>query len=381
MGRLANDGSEIRVIEARIYRCPVAEPFGYAKGFLTMRESAVARLETADGTVGWGEAYAPAAPAAAAIVAIAHRFLQRSVFEQSRIVTETAARYGDESPNAPLAAARSAVALAALDAAGRLLGRPAWALLGGMPDPPLRMYASALWFQQGVAPTAHYGDALRAAHARGLTAVKAKIGLGLAGDLETIRQLGAAGAGMAVMVDANQAYHLDEAHVVAQAAGEAGLVWLEEPLPPSRLADYAALRAGSAVAIAGGETVTSAAEARRWLAADAIDIIQPDPCLAGGLAAAVAIADLTAGTGVVLAPHCFGLGIGLAASLHWAAVIAARGTEEPIWIEVDTSPNPARDALLAHAPWFLDAGTTLRVPDEPGLGVPDLDHIAAFRVL
>jgi D-galactarolactone cycloisomerase len=378
---LASDGSEIRAVEARIYGCAVDEPFGYSQGFITARESAVARVVTADGTVGWGEAYAPAAAAAAAIAAVGRQFIERSVFERASIVAECVARCHGGVPSAPTAAALSAIALAALDAAGRLVGKPAWALLGGTATPPLRPYASALWFRRGADPTAHYGNALRQARDQGFTAAKAKIGLGVEDDVATIQRLGAADNGMAVMVDANQAYHARDASLVARAAADAGITWLEEPLPPHRLEDYAALRAASAVPIAGGETVTSTDHARRWLDAQATDIFQPDPCLVGGLDSAPAITAMAEGAGVVLAPHCFGLGIGLASSLHWAsAMAAARGGEEPTWLEVDTSPNRARDALLAHASWFVAGGTAVRVPDEPGLGIPDLRRIAEFRV-
>src|SRR5215210_1460002 len=110
-GGLASDGSEIRSIEAQIYRCPVDEPFGYAKGFITVRESAVVRLATADGTIGWGEAYAPAEATAAAIETVGHRFINRSVFERATDITQRAARCRDGLPSAPTAAALSAIAL------------------------------------------------------------------------------------------------------------------------------------------------------------------------------------------------------------------------------------------------------------------------------
>src|SRR5215213_3636045 len=287
-GGLVRDGSEIRTIEAQIYRCPVDEPFGYAKGFITVRESAVVRLVTADGTVGWGEAFAPAEVTAAAIETVGSRFIDRSVFERTTVIPEDVSWCRDGLPSAPTAAALSAIALASLDAAAQLLGRPAWALLGGIASPPLRIYASALWFRQDANPTAHYGNALREAQDQGFTAVKAKIGLGVEDDIETIRRLGAATSGMAVMVDANQAYDPYDAEIVSQVAGDNGIIWLEEPLPHDRLEDYATLRANSTVPIAAGETATSIPQARRWLDAKATDIIQPDVCLVGGLESATA---------------------------------------------------------------------------------------------
>jgi D-galactarolactone cycloisomerase len=372
---LASDGSEIRAVEARIYRCPVGEPFGYAKGFIDARESAVARVVTADGTVGWGEAYAPGvvAETAAAITALGRGAIGRSVFERSQFVAETDASWQ------ALAAAGSALALASLDAAGKLLNQSASAMLGGVSNPPLRSYASSLWFRPVGDATAHYGDGVREARDRGFAAVKAKLGLGVEADLRAIARLSDAADGIGVMLDANQAYDVDAAEIVATAAAEAGCLWLEEPLPPDRLSAYAALQVCSRVAIAGGETISSVGEAERWFDAAAVAILQPDPCLVGGLEAAVAVTEAAQRAGVAVAPHCYGLGIGLAASLHLAAIMAKAGDGEPIWIEVDAAPHPARDALLAGCDWFADGGVRLAVPTQPGLGI-DPECIERFRV-
>lgn len=373
---MARDGSEVIALEARLYRCLLPEPVGYAKGFLHARESAVARIVTADGTVGWGEAFGPADRVHAAIADLGRVASGVSVFER-RSLAHRAHGEGVLADDPVLAAARSAVQLAAADAAAKLLGQPLRVLLGGVRAPTMRVYASALWFRRQADPTAHYGEALREAAAQGFTAVKAKIGLGTEADLRAIDRMHHADGSMALMVDANQAYALPVAVDIAQAA--AGLMWLEEPLPPDDLGAYAELRVGAGLPIAGGETIVSPPQARRWLEAEAVDVLQPDICLAGGLEAVSAISDLAGGKPVI-APHCFGLGLGLAASLHWAAVIAASAGPEPIWIEVDTAPNPARDALLAGCAWFGDGGVNLEVPTEPGLGV-DLDRIEQYRVL
>jgi L-alanine-DL-glutamate epimerase-like enolase superfamily enzyme len=74
------------------------------------------------------------------------------------------------------------------------------------------------------------------------------------------------------------------------------------------------------------------------------------------------------------------LGIGLAASLHWAAVLSGEGTGgEPVWIEVDTLENPVRDALLDPSAWFGSRGAAITLPDLPGLGV-DPERIVQYRV-
>ena len=376
---MARDGSEVVAVEGRVYRCEVPEPFGYAKGFISARESGVARIVTADGTVGWGEAYAPADLAAALIDALGHHFRGRSAFERGVVARERAREVVGVSGGAPVAAALSALSVAAADAAGKLAGKPLWAVLGGASRPRLRAYASALWFRQAEDPTAHYGAAISRAREQGFEAVKAKIGSGVEADRRAIDRMRVAGDGMVLLADANQAYAPAAAAEIAAAAAAAGLGWLEEPLAPDRLGDYAALRAAAQIPIAGGETVVSLPDARRWIDAAAVDILQPDLCLAGGLDAAVSISDASMDSDVVITPHCYGLGLGLAASLHWASVIAAAAPESgAVWIEVDTAPHPARDALLAGCGWFGDGGSRIEVPNAPGIGV-DLERIAGFR--
>ena len=375
---MGSDAGQIVAVETRVYRCAVDEPFGYSQGFITHRESAVARVTTADGTVGWGEAYGPADPAAAAIAALGPSLLGGNVLERVAAMRALSSRERDAAAANGLAGARSALALAMTDAAARLLGRPLRALLGGMADPPLRPYASALWFRTGGDPTAHYADAVARAADAGFTAVKAKIGLDTEEDLRAIERLQPRDGGPAIMVDANQAYHRTAAARVAAAMAGGGFVWLEEPFPPDRLDDYRWLRTQTGVPLAGGESIQSVSNTLPWLDRSTVDIIQPDVCLAGGIESAMTIASVAAARGMVTAPHCYGLGIGLAASLHWASVLTTTGSS-PVWIEVDTAPHPARDRLLAGCDWFRHGGANLTVPDEPGLGV-DPERIVEFRV-
>jgi len=378
----ADDGSEIAAVEAHVYSAPLSRPVGFAQGWVERREAAVARVVTAGGTAGWGEAYAPARPAAAAIATVAPHYLGCSVFERVAVGRSAYHRLRDYGRSGVLCAALSAVATACCDAAARALGVPAWALLGGRARPALRPYASGLFFAPGDDPTAHYAETTRALLDAGFDGVKLKIGLGVEADARAVeRVLGVAGAGTAVMADANHAYDWVAAVALERRLAQYPLAWLEEPLSPEHPGAYARLRERATLPLAGGESLGTRHDGRAWLSAGACDILQPDLSLAGGLDEAVAIGAMAEAWEVRVAPHCFGLGIGLAASLHWAAVLASDGMgAEPVWIEVDTLENPIRDALLADSAWFGAHGATLALPQGPGLGV-DPERIAAFRVV
>ncbi len=383
MGMSAKDSNIIQSVEAQIYRCDLApdQHCGYSQGWISYRESAVVRLVTHDGTVGWGEAYAPARASADAITRLAPECVGRSVFEHVAIARSLLEQHVDSELRAPVAAAVSAIAIAASDAAAQLLGIPLYALFGGNPAVAIRPYVSGLWFRPADDPTAHYDLELQRLLEHGFTAVKAKIGLGVEADLRTIeRLLRVANDHAMIMADANQAYDLRSALRLAHELRGTKLLWLEEPLSSRCINHYRDLRARTHIPVAAGETITSLQNAVAWLVPGAMDIVQPDVCLCGGLDVADTIAAMAHLTGVMVVPHCYGLGIGLAATLHWATLLARFGhTAEPVWIEVDLSANPARDQLLRSCDWFRDRGATVSIPQDPGLGV-NLERIASFRV-
>jgi L-alanine-DL-glutamate epimerase-like enolase superfamily enzyme len=79
--------------------------------------------------------------------------------------------------------------------------------------------------------------------------------------------------------------------------------WLEEPVLPDKIAQYAEIRANSAVPISGGEH-----EYTRWghkalLDARAVDVLQPDIHWAGGISEVMKIIALASACDVPVVPH------------------------------------------------------------------------------
>jgi D-galactarolactone cycloisomerase len=296
------------------------------------------------------------------------------VFERAAIVRTVRTQHAAATEDLPFAAGVSAVTMACADAAARLVDLPLHALLGGSRDVDLRTYASGPFFRRRDDPTQHYAEVTQRLVEQGFDAIKLKIGLGAGRDAQAVERVFSVASDARLMVDANRAYDLSEAKAVERKLAAYPLVWLEEPVAPNP-SEYVRLREGATLPIAGGESIRTRYEAHRWLVVAACDFFQPDIAAAGGPDDAVAISTLADSFGVTVAPHCFGLGIGLAASLHWATVLA----EPPIWIEVDATENPIRDALLAGCDWFRSGGADISVPDSPGLGV-DPEAISSFRV-
>ncbi|MFP4632961.1 MAG: mandelate racemase/muconate lactonizing enzyme family protein [Halobacteriales archaeon] len=175
----------------------------------------------------------------------------------------------------------------------------------------------------------------------------------------------------AQLVDDGTMWSFGEAVEAGEALAELDAVWLEEPLPRHDHEDYARLRRKVDVPIAGGEFADGVHELRDLLAADGVDVVQPDCSIACGLGEAKSIADQAERQGRAYTPHSWTNGLGLVANLHVAASTDAEWFEYPF--EPPFTPE-ARDFFLER-PVEHDDGV-VRPPEGPGLGVEvDREHL------
>ena len=193
----------------------------------------------------------------------------------------------------------------------------------------------------------------------------------------------AVGSDVGIMVDLNQAWRMpgddepllgyDEVSRLASALAELGVTWLEEPLAREDVAGLVRLRAESGLPLAGGELARTPAELDAYLAADALDVYQPDAVLAVGILRARELAERVHARGHRFTPHTWTNGIGLLANLHLAA-----GVGGGPFLEFPYDPPgwtaERRDFMLAE-PVRPDADGFLSLPDRPGLGI-ELDEDA-----
>jgi L-alanine-DL-glutamate epimerase-like enolase superfamily enzyme len=270
------------------------------------------------------------------------------------------------------------------DIIGKACGQPVATLFGGALD-RLPVYAS---FGELKSPDAR-AEAVLAARQAGFRAVKIRIGRedvpsGLAA-VRAARE--AAGPELQIMVDLNQWWRMAgdispalDAQAVRRVAAELadlGVLWLEEPLPAADLAGMRMLREQAGIRVAGGEMARSVPELLEALAADALDVVQPDVVLAVGMLRARTVAELALQRGRWFTPHTWTNGLGLLANLHVAAGVGGGPYLEfpydpPGWTE------QRRDFFLAE-PVRIDADGCLRVPERPGLGA-QIDEDAVGRL-
>jgi L-alanine-DL-glutamate epimerase-like enolase superfamily enzyme len=255
----------------------------------------------------------------------------------------------------------SGVDIALWDILGRALGEPLWRLLGGRYRERVPAYASGGW-----APVGSIGKQMLQYAERGHRAVKMRVGLQDASvDASAARVAEARetlGPGVGIMVDAHGTWSVREAQRFARKVEPYDLAWLEEPVSPDNLAGQAEVRGATDIPIAAGESEQTRFAFREMLDARAVDVLQPDPAIAGGITETRSVAALAASHGLTVAPHLWGSAILFATGLHLCVA-----TPCATMLEYSRGENPLLNELVEEEVAFVD-GHVL-APTRPGLGL------------
>lgn len=382
----------IEKIEAIHLRAQIPEHLQHSNdsGRVRAVETVLVRI-TADGLVGYGEAKSEggvtAAIAAMIRDIIAPRLIGRDAHAISAIweslysgSREAHARQkGHSFPVAMMRRGLAMTAIAGIDMAlwdlkGKALGVPVWQLLGGKLRDRLPAYGSGGWADEN-----GIGDQLLGYRERyGFNTVKMRIGVGDGPITVSARRVEAArralGAEVGIAVDAHGGLTVAEARRFASLTRDLDLAWFEEPVSPDDIRGCSEVRASAEMPIASGERSVTRYDMRDLLDARAVDIIQPDLAICGGLTEAMHIASLASAHNVQVAPHVWGGGVLYAASHAFAA--AAPGVcifehcmgANPLLTDMLTEPFEVSDGFIA-------------VRDGPGFGIElDSGFIEAHRV-
>ena len=145
-------------------------------------------------------------------------------------------------------------------------------------------------------------------------------------------------------------------------------------MSPDNLSGQAEVRRSTDIPIAAGESEQTRFAFREMLEAKAVDVLQPDPAIAGGLTEVQRIAALAASHSVTVAPHLWGSAILFATGLHLCV-----STPCATIIEFSRGHNPLLNELVEEEIAFED-GHVL-APTGPGLGLTlRRDWVESVRV-
>lgn len=258
------------------------------------------------------------------------------------------------------------IELALWDLLGKAAGQPVYKLLGAHRH-QVRVYCST---GSVLSAEAHIAQGWEAWE-RGYRAFKLRLHRPtVAEDIAAARAIRMAlPPEMTLMADANQAqnpyWSRADALYAARALEEMGMAWLEEPLPMYDVEGLAELAAKVEIPIAGAENQVQVYAFRRYLEANALDILQPDIGGCGGLLEWRKIAALAEAHQRPCLAHVWDNGLAAAVMLHASASIPNCG-----WGEVtDDVQWPARERDLILAEPLRVADGMMAVPQGAGWGV------------
>ena len=346
------------------------EPLANSIVVFRRREALLVEVTTDEGLVGWGETVSSPHAAAGFIRSrLAPLLLGQDPAQTGRLFHAMTAILGYDRRGAGMMAI-SALDIALHDLAAQARGVSVAALLGGALRDRLFAYASAPFMKEGADPYRDMTADTERLLGLGYRAFKPRAGHSPRIDgAALVAMRNQIGPEAALMVDINQGYTARAAIEAARRMEAAGLLWIEEPVPPEDITGYQTVSAAVEVAISGGEALGSLAAFREFMVAGTFSVVQPDLSVCGGFSGVTRVAALADAFGLPAMPHVFGTVVNHYASLQMGAVLTAKrgGGPAPFpFMEVDVTPNPLLSLLGEIRP---AADGTLAVPAEPGLGI------------
>lgn len=150
-----------------------------------------------------------------------------------------------------------------------------------------------------------------AALAKGFTHLKLKVGADLDSDLRRARTVrDVLGPDRQLMLDANQAWGVEEAIAAMRVLAETRPLWIEEPTSPDDILGHRRIRESIApIGVATGEHVQNRVVFKQLFQLDAIDYCQVDACRLAGVNEVLAVMLMAARFGVPICPHGGGVGL------------------------------------------------------------------------
>jgi L-alanine-DL-glutamate epimerase-like enolase superfamily enzyme len=260
--------------------------------------------------------------------------------------------------------------IALWDLKGKVAGLPIYKLLGGFRD-RVDTYIAGGYYEEGKG-LGELAAEMEENVERGARAVKIKVGgLSINEDVDRVRVCRETiGPDVRLMVDANNAYRHYQAIEFARKAERYDLFWFEEPVEPDDYIGSREVTRATGVPIAAGENEYTRYGFRDLINHRAVDILQPDALVCGGITEFMKIAALAQANDLDISPHG-----AQAVHIHLMAAIPNGLILEYYRDTVD----PMHGKIWRHELEFRDG--QVHAPDRPGLGLePRWETLEPYRV-
>ena len=263
----------------------------------------------------------------------------------------------------------AAVDICLWDAAGKTLGLPLWRMLGGYRD-RIPVIAIGGYYADGKSGR-ELADELRCYKRQGLAGIKLKVGrLTPREDAERVRySREVAGPEFIIACDANQAWTADQAIEFCRAVQGQDVHWLEEPVVwYDQMEGLPRVRTLGGLPVNAGQGEISRFGCRDLMEAGAVDILNVDATIAGGITEWRRIAGMASAKNIRMAHH-----EEPQVSVHLLSSI-------PHGLYVEIFPDPNRDPMWLELPLNRPVVKDgyMSLPQGPGLGI-DLNPDVIFK--
>ncbi|WP_026818680.1 mandelate racemase/muconate lactonizing enzyme family protein [Arthrobacter castelli] len=343
-------------LQTRLLTVPLRRPWGAG---VPENHIIATTVYTDDGGEGYGFAWTPTIGAQAVQALLDHDISQFAVGRSAEpeVLWDQLWAHLHEAGGAGVTTiAMAGLDLALWDAKARRAGQSVAKLLGSRQD-SVEVYGSGVNLHYSLAELVAQAERWVSA---GKRAVKIKVGKpDIAEDVERVAAVREViGPGRKLMIDANQRWDLPTTRRALDLLAPYGLEWLEEPIRADDLWAYSQLGRHLPVPIALGENVHTTYRFRDFIAAEAVDIIQPNIVRVGGITPFRRIAELARMHSIRVAPHL----------LPELSGQLALTLADPAWVEdLEDASFGQLGVLTDESPVTIE-GSHLRSTGAPGLG-------------
>ena len=308
----------IEQIEVYLVTLGYKEPFRIAPGASTESHNVIVKVVTDYGVVGWGES-SPServtGETAETVIKTLDKIAPKLIgmcplrIEQDVDVMDSVV---EGNP-----AAKAAIDIALHDILGKTGHKPLFMLMGGYRTEVLTDITLSIKSPKKMAE-----DAVKAVK-KGFKALKVKVGVDPAEDVERIKMIRTAiGGKMQIRVDANQGWTPRQALEALNKMKKFNIQFAEQPVPAEDLKGLVEVRKNSPIPIMADESVHSPEDALRLIQAEAVDFINIKLMKSGGILKGRKIAAVAEAAGIPCMIGCMGESeIGIAAGAHLAAAV------------------------------------------------------------
>ncbi|WP_458209895.1 mandelate racemase/muconate lactonizing enzyme family protein [Haladaptatus sp. NG-SE-30] len=366
---------KIEEVESLAVSIPLQEPVAFATRVVEERDHTIVYVRTEDGTegVGYTLGYGGADVVAQAVESVLAPMVEgedpRDTARLWRKMFDGTVQIGRKGV---MVRAISCIDTALWDIKAKAAGMPLYKLLGGHAD-AVPAYASGGYYREGKG-LEDLRKEMKTYVDRGHDVVKMKVGRKpLEEEVERVRVAREAiGPDRTLLMDANGKWkNKQEAVRACRKFAEYDPYFIEEPVMPDSLDLYHEVNEALDYAVAGGELEFSRYGFADLLREDAVEIVQPDVSVVGGVTEWMRVVNMAACHDIPVAPHYnWDLHIQLLAAI-----------ENGLWIEYfyRDSDVKAFDDVLEH-PVEPEDGM-IQLPQRPGHGVElNRDALDEFRM-